>query len=91
MTACFFDCIGLIIYMYIQETLLSYTAVKHPRYLVQSALKLKSKLNFIVINETAKKWAAKVCFHVWSYGNFCLLDLCLHNQIVQDGISSSVN
>ena len=65
--------------------------VKHLWYLVQSALKMKSKLNFIVINETAKKWTTKVCFHVWSYGNFCLLDLCLHNQIVQDGISSSVN
>ena len=65
--------------------------VKHLWYLVQSALKMKSKLNFIVINETAKKWTTKVCFHVWSYCNFCLLDLCLHNQIVQDGISSSVN
>ena len=65
--------------------------VKHLWYLVQSALKMKSKLNFIVINETAKKWTAKVCFHVWSYGNFCLPDLCLHNQIVQDGISSSLN
>ena len=38
-----------------------------------------------------KKWTAKVCFHVWSYGNFCLLDSCLHNQIVQDSISSSMN
>ena len=65
--------------------------VQHLRYLVQSALKMKRKLNFIVINETAKKWTAKVCFHVWSYGNFCLPDFCLHNQIVQDGISSSLN
>ena len=25
------------------------------------------------------------------YGNFCSLDLCLHNQIVHDGISSLAN
>ena len=88
MTACFCDCIGLItVYTCISKRRFwAILQVKHLWYLVQSALKMKSKLNFIVINETAKKWTTKVCFHVWSYGNFCL-----HNQIVQDGISSSVN
>ena len=41
MTACFCDCIGLIIYMYIQETFLSYTAGQTP--VIFSAISFKNQ------------------------------------------------
>ena len=36
-------------------------------------------------------WQMKLQIKWTAYGNFCSLDLCLHNQIVHDGTSSLAN
>ena len=56
-------------------------------YLVQWTLKMNSKLNLILwLRKLQIKWA-KLCYHVL----FTTQHTGLHNQIVQDGISSLAN
>ena len=57
-------------------------------YLVQWTLKMNSKLNLILwLRKVQIKWATKLRYHVLSTTQHT----GLHNQIVQDGISSLAN
>ena len=57
-------------------------------YLVQWTLKMNSKLNLILWSRKRQiKWATKLRYHVL----FTTQHTGLHNQIVQDGISSLAN
>ena len=57
-------------------------------YLVQWTLKMNNKLNLICgLMKLKIKWATKLRYHVF----FATQRTGLHNQIVQDGISSLVN
>ena len=57
-------------------------------YLVQWTLKMNSKLNLILwLRKVQIKWATKLRYHVL----FTTQHTGLHNQIVQDGISSLAN
>ena len=57
-------------------------------YLVQWTLKMNSKLNLIFwLRKLQIKWATKLRYHVL----FTTQHTGLHNQIVQDGISSLAN
>ena len=57
-------------------------------YLVQWTLKVNSKLNLILwLRKVQIKWATKLRYHVL----FTTQHTGLHNQIVQDGISSLAN
>ena len=57
-------------------------------YLVQWTLKMNSKLNLILwLRKLQIKWATKLRYHVL----FTTQHTGLHNQIVQDGISSLAN
>ena len=57
-------------------------------YLVQWTLKMNSKLNVILwLMKLQIKWATKLRYHV----SFATQHTGLHNQILQDGISSLEN
>ena len=81
---CVFLCLGLITCIYIPKRFLA----RPWWYLVQWTLKMNSKLDLILwLRKLQIKWATKLRYHVL----FTTQHTGLHNQIVQDGISSLAN
>ena len=83
MTACF--CASGWLHVYISW---KHFLARSRWYLVQWTLKMNSKLNVILwLMKLQIKWAIKLRYHV----SFATQHTGLHNQILQDGISSLEN